>query len=481
MAQYPLSDVVGLYPRLQEIAHLTRDEGDLSPTAIPYQISPDDIQEYYKSRREPLTIGGRELTLFEIVELYRQLVLFDKKDGNIDGKIGTPKDKETVYLPRFAHGYHYWGKGWTPEKRVDLFIETYRSSFDELMKTVNQKFPNARSYLEGKIDSSRTRIRSLRNEEKEFVHKTAEGLRNNQKPQYADLLEKALDVMNVLSVYTAPEMREPAYTQASSFGYSHLFPADGENQILLISYPQFKQWNFFDRRHCAKIEGVERCMPLVGLNTRKDVIRNYLKVYSLGEDLLDGNEKTFGYKWARMSQYLLRTRVYNYFKYAQDIPQDLFFRMLVLHETLHYRNSSLGLMYKTSGSTEKVKLLLLGLTDPYICNIIKGEYYVNIQRSAMERKLELTMEIEDLKQANAHLGPEKTEYIDQLRGQISFLEQLGSLAGEAEENIIENEVYDVFFGAENLREHPWATETTQILNPNEVELIKREEGRKISD
>ena len=477
MATYSLSEVQDLYPKLQEIARLTGDDGDFSTTDSPYQISPNDIEKYYKDRVEPLTIKGRELTPFEIVELYRQLVILDKRDGNLDGKISPLKKKDNVYLPRFAHGYQYWGKEWTPERRLNVFVSIYSHIINPLLKDVDLRFPNARNYLSGKIDSSKTRIRPLRNQEKEFVLGVASDLRQKEKPQYADLIEESVDKMAVLNVFAIPETREPAHTQASAFGYSHLFPLSSEKEILLMAYPQFKQWNFFDRRHCAKIGEVERCMPLVGLNTRKDILSDYLKPYSLGEDLTNGDPGMFGYKWFRIPQYLLRARVYNYLKYDQDIPQDIFFKMLVLHEALHHRNGSFYISRKTSDVFKTTKIFLKSFVDPYIRNTIKGEYYVLLQRAALEKIRTLTMEIEDMTRSKACFDEDPQRYADGLRGQIAFLEQLSALASEAEENVIEQEVYDVFFGEANLHEHKWTDEKGQILNPNEVELIRREDSR----
>lgn len=507
MSIYRVKDVRDLYPQLQEIADLHADDGEDSPGEVPYHISPSDIDAYYRSPGPgdsipAITVDGEPLTAFEIVELYRQLAYFDKRDdgaGRLDGRIGASEDERQVTIPQYAMGHHYWGPEWTIGRRLSLFISLYREIYDSEMAKVDISFPNAKSYTEGNADMEARQTRFLNQKEEKKIRTFTDEIRRAGHGTYASLIEDSMKYMRVREIFVPAEKREQAYMEAKHFGYTQLFDLGSEPVISLIAYPQFGQkYNFFGERRCtwmttAAGEKITRCMPLVGLNNRNDALDSFVDLYCKGADVRERKGATLDYKWARMSHYMRRARVYNYLRY--DIPelrddkklQAFFQKAVILHESIHYRNaqpasfieSFMGGHFGIDGILD----FFHNIGDPYHRNHVMGYYYVQLQRVALERKIVVRREINELKRLHetGDEGECQCTRCKDLRARLHFLTQLGILAEDAEERLIEDEIYSIFFKPSQLSEACAGSPRDLALNRNEVEeLLPREERKRIS-
>lgn len=519
MSIYKVKDVRDLYPHLQEIARLNAD--DDPPGEVPYHISPADMDLYYKSPGPgddipAIMINGRSLMAFEIVELYRQLAYFDKHDdeaGRLDGRIEASEDERQVTIPQYAMGHHYWGPEWTIDRRLSFFISLYREIYDSEMGKVDITFPNAKSYTEGNADREARQTRPLRQkeenekkekkkkrkEEKEKILELIDEIKCAGHETYASLIGESMKYMRVREILVPAEKREQAYMEAKSFGYTQLFPRGNESVISFLAYEQFGQKdNFFGERRCAWMttaagEKITRCMPLDGLNIRNDALDSFVELYCKGEDVREKRGEALDYKWARMSHYMRRARVYNYLRY--DIPelrddkklQAFFQKAVILHESIHYRNAQPVSVFESflNGhfGIDEILNLLRNINNPYYRNHIMGYYYVQLQRVALERSIVVRREINELKRLHNAGGDGECQCskCKDLRSRLHFLTQLGVLAEDAEERLIEDEIYSIFFKPSQLSEACAGSPRDLALNRNEVEeLLPREERKNTS-
>lgn len=512
MSIYKVKDVRDLYPHLQEIARLNADDGDDSPGEVPYHISPSDIDAYYRSPGpgdsiSAIMIDGRPLTAFEIVELYRQLAYFDKHDdeeGRLDGRIDASVDEGQVTIPQYAMGHHNWGPEWTIGMRPGFFLslypEMYLSEVNELeKKQPDKRFENAESYTEGNADREAKQTRPLGSAENEKILEFIDEIRDAGHETYAKLIEDSVKYMRVREILLPAEKREQAYMEAKHFGYTQLFDLGNESVISLIAYPQFGQkYNFFGERRCtwmttAAGEKITRCMPLVGLNNRNDALDSFVGLYCKGEDVRERKGAALDYKWARMSHYMRRARVYNYLRY--DIPelrddkklQAFFQKAVILHESIHYRNAQPASFFESfiSGHFGIGGILdfFHKIGDPYHRNHVMGYYYVQLQRASLERSIIVRRDINKLKRLHnsGNDGECQCAKCKDLRSRLHFLTQLEILAEDAEERLIEDEIYSIFFKPSQLSEACAGSPKDLALNRNEVEeLIPREERKRTS-
>lgn len=504
MSIYKVKDVRDLYPHLQDIANLHADDGDDSPDGVPYHISPSDIDAYHRSPGpgdsiSAITIDGRPLTAFEIVELYRQLAYFDKHDdeaGRLDGRIDASVDERQVTIPQYAMGHHYWGPEWTIDRRLSFFVSLYREIYDSEMAEVDLAFESAMGYTEGNVDREAQQTRFLNQKEEEKILTFIDEIRCTGHETYASLIEESMKYMRVREILLPAEKREQAYMEAKHFGYTQIFDLGSEPVISLIAYPQFGQkYNFFGERRCtwmttAAGEKITRCMPLVGLNNRNDALDSFVGLYCKGEDVRERKGAALDYKWARMSHYTRRARVYNYLRY--DIPelrddkklQAFFQKAVILHEALHFRNAQpLESLLEGDLSVGNILDILRNITNPYYWNHLKGSYYVYLQRVSLERSIVVRREINKLKRLHnsGDDGECQCAKCKDLRSRLHFLTQLGILAEDAEERLIEDEIYSIFFKPSQLSEACAGSPKDLALNRNEVEeLLPREERKRIS-
>jgi len=546
-----------LYPDLQDLARLHPDDGDDVQGRPPYQITPEDIDLYHKSpgpgdEVPAINVGGRTQTSFKIIELYRQLVHHDKKDNLsevTDGNIGESRWHKRVVIPKYAKGHHYWGKRWTPMRRLTSFLSNYKEMFNELTGKMDQAFPRAKSYIMGKVsskndfDDTNLEISDLSEEESGFIKTLADDVKKGGFERYASLLEMGEKYAKTLKIHVVPGRVRHARMESKAFGYTHLFIMD-DSPVLLIKYPDFGQANFFDHRGCIFLkdeEGrpvrnkrgrkVELCMQLDGINKRGTVLENYLKPYSTEYDFTQGMPEKLHYKWGRIAYYLRKARVYNLHRYNMQELKDpatresIFYKGIVLHEFLHYRNSTIPAASEvlSSGMNDASQIYdrlldellepaeitenlmggwllhsgraLIGmgevvektarhfienLSDPYDRNHVAGTYLVYLQAVALEGEMVAEEKLRERRRVlRMNGGDENTDpQCRDLERSLHFVRQLAILAVDAEERLIEDEVYSVLFDKEDLKEFEWATEEDLILNRNEIGqngLLRREE------
>lgn len=502
MPSYSIKDVMGLYSRLQDIARMNPDEGDMRSGSPPYKITPEDINVNLQKQRDlgdsgSLKIDGVELKPFEIVELYRQLCVFDKKDGRFDGKMNYPMFGERVTLPLVAKGHHFWGDEWTPINRLMTFITANASTVSTMMQEVDRDFKVAKGFTMASIDRTRTRTRPLMfnveddadlstYSESQYIEDIARELDARGFEGYASLIDEARGYMAVLEVYIVPELRMSPEMEAKDFGYTHLFNLGNESAIKIMTYPQLGESEIYMTRRPAALttlDGieVERFVHLVGEDSRAKIFEEFLKPYYQGRPIADTSEERLSERWKKISHYLRRARVYNYTRYDHEITPALFKKMLILHESLHYRNSHVpevvGALRDAKTYVEKIIHVARHMADPYERNHALGAILVELQAISLEASLQVYIKLDSLckDMAKRDLNPADDPECRRLLEEYRCLEQLRVLAEDAEERLVEDEVYSVFFKADDLQEFDRAfDEERLVLNPNARELIENE-------
>lgn len=475
MPIYQVRDFAKLYPQLQEIAKLS-DDGD---DELPYMISDADIDLYFGPNPpdEP-KIANQEI--FKAVELYRQLAIYDRYDGPRDGLISPSFYDYQIILPSHAHAYHYWGKTWTPAQRLKTYLTVHQKTYAEIRASIDMSFPNARSFIEGHIDTSFTRQRPLYGDEGKFITDFAKQLDDRGFQNYGDMLRQGIKYMRVLNIYIEPKSKTP-YTEAKERGFTYIFSIHSQPTIYLINYPELGQTHFFRPRYCKEVNGRKRCVPFVGKNTRGDVINAYLRPYVEGIDIARGKRgERLEYKWSRMPFYLSKARIYNYFRY--DLPQldsalfKTYARLLVLHETIHFRNTRNP--FGNGSIFGALKHLSGQISDPYTAYHANGYHLMQVQRIALEGYLTTKRKLEDSIERAPEGGRTKEEALElnRLFYRFCIADQLLTLVEEAAEALVEEEVYGILFDRKDLKEFRWMPDEKElVLNPNEIELLRREE------
>jgi hypothetical protein len=496
MPYYPVKDVKGLYPSLVQVARLHQDEGDDRGDVPPYQITTSDLEAYFsltRSKKMPaISIGGRTLTAFEIVELYRHLVYFDTVDsrsGMRDGAIKDTRDNELVTLPALARGYHFWGDQWTPARRLSFFLSTYGSTYVRIKKETNldPQFPYSRMLEDNHADVRNTDTRPLHDYEWKFIEDLSAEINNKGFPEYSELLCGNKENFQVLEIRIAKGQKNTASAmEAREFGFTSLFAVNGDTDtpIYLVSYPQYGQRENVFAKRCRYSSGKD-CKPLVGLNSRKDAIGEYVGPYSKGESL-SVNGDSPDYKWRRMPGYLENARVYNYLRYDMNIDQYEFFKGAVLHEALHKRNTMkpdvLVRLSNLSTAIGEVKRIFRSGLSRYEYSHLLGYYLTNLQANAFEAKLILKARLGACVTRVKEEGrdPNTDSECVKIKADLQYMQQLQILAADAEEKTVEDEVYSTIYADKELHEYRWASEEGLTLNPNEIELLRREERAALS-
>lgn len=494
MPVYSVKDIKGLYPYLIEIARLSKDEGDDIPGRPPYHITPNDMSLYNKKLKSksvsPIKINGEELTPFEVVELYRQLVYQDRQgeagskyfEKAEDGEIEENRFNKDVVLPTLSKGHHYWGKEWTQAQRLSTLIEFTSDRFHDVVEKRDPKFRMLRGYLSRNEESPNIEPRHLYPKEIKFIRDTAQKVKMNGFEKFACLIEEVNDQMRVIEIRFPAEKVKNAHMESKAYGYTPLFlsPVDeaGAN-IYFPTYPQFGQRYLFDERGCAVFkpsdgEPFEKCLNLDGVNARSSVLSRF-EAYFSGELAPDAG-------LARNSYYLRKARVYLRFRKDKNLTPEQFYNLNVVHETLHLLNST---SHEHDHGPSDLNLFhgvreFLGvMTDQFSASQIVGNYYVFVQRVALDGRMNAEADFQDMKCNNDKNWEQKSIQCGKKNNEIRYLEQIRMNAEDAEEEYIEELVYKILFPKENIKDYNWGDERNIILNPNEIEgLIPAEEARR---
>ena len=501
MFKIPVKDLRDIYARLIEIARLRKDEGDVDGRP-PSTISPADIVMWGAKRRNEglpgIKIDGRSLNIFEVVELYRQLVYYDRigktklfhkgvedcvLERDTDESRKTKDKNLYVHVPNIPEGYQYWGKDWTPQVRLTVFINFYSEFLMEMSKKVDPNFPRAEAYVNGlrqKVDD----IRPVDEKEMKFIEEFAKEIENRNGGKYSKHLIESIPKIRILEILVPAEHVGEAAYESKVYGYTHLFTTDGEPAIYFPIYRQFGQKYFYDERNCKRLRNINKeefpaCMPLVGLNDRNEALDQHIRLYEEGKYFTRGDQE---YKWGRMDTYLHKRRVYNYFRYDVNIPAKLFSKMLILHESLHERNAESSENVEEHLKIKSPPAVLIetmiesfkNITDPYERYHAGGAMCVYLQRFALEGKETVKSEKNKVCR-ELRKKPDDRELMekcDRLDTELNFFEMLNKLAAEAEERMVEDEVYEVVFGS-NIPEIKYVKDERDLIqNPNEMKYMR---------
>lgn len=532
MPFYKVKDVMGLYPDLIKVARLHQDDGDTDPVEPPYQMTPEDLDKYnstFTFLRPDIKIKGRQPTIFEMVELYRHLVYYDKADGALDGNIGKSQHDETVTIPFYAEGYHYWGESWQPLNRLTAFLDSLPPGMlNEVIKEFEHPdFELSKSSALDTVKDFNEKGKLPTEKERKFIRDLIQEVSEDGFVEYSDLLKllEADDfrLVRIHDHYVIPDITERSGVEAKEFGYVDIYDFGDDSKVFFVRYPQFGQkGNAFASRDVTVLynsqkKPVERWAPLAGWNEWREAYQDNLERYAKEKPLRVENgksERERDYKWARIGYYLRRARVYNILRYelwckkkGEDekvahrfgtmdgkkvkfrlgIEQEKFFRCVVLHEALHYRNIKAP---RTMPDLINIKTML-----PTILNLMRyggknydvyhfiGNFLVHLQRVADEGWRDFKIKRAKLcdKLEKEGKDPANDPTCQKINRYLGLLEQLRILAVDAEERLVEDEVFSVLFTEEvkegRVRKPDWYDPKALILNKNEIELLMREEKK----